>query len=74
MKYEHDRCKDCRYQFVVGEESPCEECSQYYTDLWAPKKKELTQQNVIDALHDKFKERRALSIDEIEYLIREVFK
>lgn len=73
---EHDGCKDCAFEGRMYYQSPCSDCKQNYTDKWRAKpiKKEFTEEYLIKVFEDKFQGRRAISLDEIREVTKEIFK
>ena len=73
---EHDGCKDCAFEGRMYYQSPCSDCKQNYTDKWRAKpiKKEFTEEYLIKVFEDKFQGRRAISLDEVREIIKEIFK
>lgn len=73
---EHDGCKDCAFEGRMYYQSPCSDCKQNYTDKWRAKpiKKEFTEEYLIKVFEDKFQGRRAISLDEVKEVTKEIFK
>lgn len=69
-------CVRCKHYKTSAEEVPCSYCSNNYQSQYeeAPQTKEFTQDQLNKVFRDKFMERRAIGILEIEELIGELFR
>ena len=65
-------CHDCVQACGTGECT--EQITDWLRDNYVPPKKELTQAQLCEAFEMRFRERRAISLDEVKDTIGEMFK
>lgn len=73
---EHDGCMDCVHVDLASDDYPCSECSCNYSDKYKKREetKALTHSQIREAFMEKFSDRRAVGIEEIERTIDDLFK
>lgn len=69
-------CLKCKHYKTSAEEVPCSYCCNNYQSQYedAPQAKEFTEEELIKVFKDRFMERRAIGILDIERVIKELFE
>jgi len=69
-------CLSCKHHKIGGDEVPCSYCSNNYQSQYeeAPPPKVFTEEELIKIFKDKFVERRAIGLMDIEELIKELYE